>query len=201
MGQGYINHLLKTWLVTTESPYLGKLVRTQCVQLPSWQSLVNNHGWPLHIHEPLILSPTFCLEGVVSLFRSMLILLKHIVNFFYNFIGWDDWLLWGERGIIISSKLINESLWRTACSWGLARRIRLCISKSAATISSSSSSSPWCSSSDTLGFVPLHGNFRAARCLARDVDLDQSMGIMFPKFPVMVHHTWHSFMISSWERT
>ena len=33
------------------------------------------------------------------------------------------------------------------------------------------------------------------------VDLDQSIGAMLPKLPVIVHHTWHSFMISSWVLT
>lgn len=48
----------------------------------------------------------------------------------------------------------------------------------------------------SVNFVPRF-KFRVGKCLALAVDLDQSIGAMLPKLPVMVHQTWHSFMISS----
>ena len=87
-------------------------------------------------------------------------------------------------------------------SQGLELRMRLCMSRSALT-SSSSSSPPPPETDPIRALLPqlFLARLRVGRCFSLAVDLDQSMGIMLPKFPVMVHHTWHSFMISSWERT
>lgn len=127
----------------------------------------------------------------------------------------------------------------TAWSCGFEVRMRLCISRSAATISSSSSKPGISSSSgkpappkrrlvnppgwkfargfggrwkrvENLGTEKVttlweqhrdFTKFRVGNCFALVVDFDQSMGIMLPKFPVIVHQTWHSFIISSWDRT
>ena len=83
--------------------------------------------------------------------------------------------------------------------------MRLCISKSAATRSSSSSRPSTKSSLEwkAVLFLFCRGlhKFSVGSCLALAVDFDQSIGIMFPKFPVIVHQTWHSFIISSCDRT
>ena len=95
-------------------------------------------------------------------------------------------------------------------------KIRLCISKSAATISSSSSNSspdpahwPEPPLPCDILVLPLVAGWKVfglhrlsvSSCFALAVDFDQSIGIIFPKFPVKVHQTWHSFMISSCDRT